>query len=127
MATLTLALGCSQGGDGRQAVSGTIKMKGQPLEAGTINFTAKDSSVGSFSGATITKGEYSIPKEQGLLPGTNIVRISAGKPAPAAVEAAPGESGPPAEEMIPAEYNVNSKLEYTVKAGEKNQFDFDIP
>jgi hypothetical protein len=127
LATLTFTLGCSKGGDGRQAVSGTIKLKGEPIEIGTINFTAKDITVGSSSGALISQGAYSIPAEQGLLPGVYIVRISAGKQTAAAVEAAPGEPGPLAEELVPAEYNANSQLEYVVKADGQNQFDFDIP
>ena len=42
---------------------------------------------------------------------------------------APGTESlqPAAKELIPADFNVNSKLIYEVRAGQKNEYNVDIP
>jgi hypothetical protein len=111
--------------DGRLPVSGTITLKGQPVTEGTINFQSKEG--GIMSGGVIKDGKYAVAAEQGLQPGKYIVRISVAKPGTVAAEPVPGESGPPAEELVPPEYNAQSTLEFEAKEGIKNEFNFDVP
>lgn len=126
---LASAAGCG-GGDPlqRQAVSGTVTFKGQPLDKGTIQFLPADPQAkGSPGGATITNGQFSLPAAQGLAPGKYRVQISSpvggAEPGP---EEAPGESSKLAEERIPASWNTESKHEITVEKGGANKFDFKI-
>ena len=74
LAGLGLA-GCGADTGGKRPVSGTITLKGQLLNEGTINFAAKDSA-GGFGGALIKDGKFAIPAQHGLTPGLYQVRIS---------------------------------------------------
>ncbi len=128
LAVLAIA-GCS-GGDPlqRQAISGTVTFKGQPLDKGTIKFLPADpQSKGAPGGAAITNGQFSLPAAQGLAPGKYRVQISSPvggvEPGP---DEAPGESSKLAEERIPASWNTESKHEITVEQGGANKFDFKI-
>ncbi len=120
--------GCGGASDGRQAISGSVTLNGAPLEQGTIEFASVDGS--QQSGGGITNGKYSVPAEQGLLPGKYVVRISSTE------EANPGAPlGPPGPEaetvqnkqLIPPEYNTQSTLTAEVTEDGDNQFDFQIP
>jgi len=124
---LILLAGCAPDTGGRLPVTGTISLKGQPIDQGTINFSAKPGTEGGFAGALIQDGKYSIPASQGLMPGIYQVRISAPVPGTAVAETAPGESGPPAQDRVPPRYNSQTTLEFEVKAGLKNEFSFDVP
>ncbi len=123
------AAGCG-GGDPlqRQAVSGTVTFKGQPLDKGTITFLPADSqSKAQPGGATITNGQFSLPAAQGLAPGKYRVQISSPVGgAEAKPDEAPGDSSKLAEERIPASWNTESKHEITVEKGGANKFDFKI-
>jgi hypothetical protein len=120
----TLA-GCGEETGGRLPVSGTIKLKGQPVANGSIFFESEPPASGVFTGGPITDGKYELKASQGLLPGKYIVRISV--PESTAQPAEPGgEPGPPVNDLVPPEYNVQSKLRYEAKAGSSN-FDYDVP
>ncbi len=127
---LGLALGCSGSSDGRVAVSGTVVFKNNPLDQGTIQFFTKENNE-LAAAASISEGKFHLPAAQGLKPGTYRIVLSSGEPGTKAPEdAAPGETGPPAKERIPKEYNVDSlkKPVYRdVVAGQKNQLEFNIP
>src|SRR5262249_31068618 len=125
---LTLWLAGCAGHDphNRQAVSGKVTSKKQPLDQGTIQFLPTAEGQPSMGLALITHGEYRLPAPQGLEPGSYRVVISSGDRVEKA-EAAPGESGPPAQERIPPEYNRDSTRTVQVTAGGDNRFDFDIP
>jgi hypothetical protein len=126
-ACLVLALaGCGGNTTDRYAVSGTVKFKAALLDKGVIEF-ADPNVPGTAGVAEIQNGQYSLPRERGLPPGTYVVRISTGQPAPAPKDNIPGESPPPAPERIPEEYNTKSKLKAEVKADGPNTFDFSIP
>jgi hypothetical protein len=125
---LLLVTGCGSS-NGREAVQGTVKFKGQPLEHGTIEFQPENTSgSATFEGATIANGKYEVPAEKGLLPGKYKVVISSADPheKEVAEDAPPGESGPPAKELIPARYNSESQEVVEVKKGGPNTFDYDI-
>jgi hypothetical protein len=125
------ALGCGEGKDphGRQALRGTVTFKGKPLDAGAIEFLPPNPNQGLSARAMIRRGEYRVPREQGLPPGTYRVLITS--PAPAENEAPVGPPGlkmpPPGQERIPPEYNRDSRETVRVEAGAPNQFDFTIP
>src|SRR5438270_159491 len=74
---LILAAGCSDPYAGRFAVSGTVKLKGEPIREGIIQFEPLDAQDTS-SGAPIRSGDYTIPRPQGLKPGKYRIRVSAG-------------------------------------------------
>jgi len=120
-------VGCGADTGGRLGVTGTVKLKGQPLDRGTIEFHSQPPAQTVVSGSTIQNGAFSVPAEQGLVPGRYIVRISASAAGPAAEEAAPGEAPPPRAERIPPEFNVDSQLTFEVKSGQQNTLDVDIP
>lgn len=108
----------------RQPVSGTVSLDGQPLANGTIEFQPLKKGVGS--GAVIEKGEFVIPAAKGLPPGEYIVRVSAaaddGEP-----QEFPGESDNLAVELIPAEFNTESDVRFSVKDEEDNVLELKIP
>ncbi len=119
--------GCGAGNNGRLPVSGVITLKGEPLDDGTIEFSS--SSV--KSGASIIRGKYSMPADQGLSPGKYKVMITAGdgKTPADSPDGMPGPTGANiiSKDRIPAEYNTNSTQEVTVTDKGPNKFDFTIP
>lgn len=126
LCVLSPLVGCG-GTDGKVEINGSVTLKGEPLDDGIIEF----SSTGSKTGAAITKGKYTIPAEYGLKPGTYKVIITAGDgrtPADSP-DGMPGPTGGNiiSKDRVPPEYNSQSKIEVTVKAGGPNVFDYKIP
>jgi hypothetical protein len=110
---LSLSLGCSKS-DKRVSVAGNVTFKGAPLDQGTIQFIPMGPE-GSPGGSVISGGQYSIPAEQGLAPGKYRVVIRSGEAGTIETPAMPGESGPPAKERIPPEYNRDSEKKPVIK------------
>jgi hypothetical protein len=129
MAASVLLAGCGGAEDElpREGVSGTVKLNGEPMKAGAIQFQPGQQAGATAGRASITDGNYSISKAEGLVPGKYQVQIFGPQaaPAPAKVEM-PGESRPipPAKETIPAKYNAKSTLTAEVKKDGPNKFDF---
>jgi hypothetical protein len=127
---LGMTWGCG-GGDplGRRAISGTVTVDGAPLPQGGISFEPVGGGVTS-SGAVIDRGKYTIPKDKGLPPGKYRVVVNALKPGTGMTLPAgkmPGEAvGPPPEELIPAEWNTNSKNFIEVSDSGPTQFTHEI-
>jgi hypothetical protein len=127
---LTACIGCGSG-DGRMAVRGEVTLNGTALSIGHIAFEPT-SNQGVSSGALIRDGLYTIPAEQGLVPGEYLVRIyssgeaQTGGPVPTPEQLMGGNVPPPPKELIPAEYNVKSTQKATVSAEGSNAFDFKI-
>ena len=123
------AFGCGDSFGGRKSVSGTVKVKGQPLKDGTIYFAPAEGQ-GSQANCFIVDGKYKVERKEGLMAGRYVIRISAADKKTTVNEEEAGGPGGSANvtffDMIPAEWNVASKQEVTVKDGE-NVFDFDIP
>ena len=69
-------LGCGPRND-RLAISGTVKLNGSPLDGGSIAFTSLGGEKMLASGAVVQNGQYIIPQEKGLRPGTYHVEINA--------------------------------------------------
>ena len=124
MLSMLIACGCGKTDPlHRQAVSGKITLNGDPLKAGSIEFSPVEN--GSPSGASIQDGSYVIPKEKGLPPGDYLVRISASDGNEQTVEV-PGESNKISKELIPAKYNVKTTLRFHVDEKGQNVFDLDV-
>ncbi len=123
---LSLLSGCGNS-DGKLAISGTVTLKGQPLDDGIIEF----SSTATRTGASITKGKYTIPAANGLAPGKYKVHITAGDgrtPADSP-DGMPGPTGANiiSKDRVPPEFNTKSTIEVTVTNKGPNVFDYAIP
>ena len=133
LACLIAALpGCGRSYGGRMEISGTVKLKGQPVDDGTIDFIPISGDQATKSGAQIIKGSYKIPAEFGLLPGKYRVSITAGDGrtrADAAPDQPPGPTGANivSKDRIPKEYNLESTQEVEVTEKGPNVFNYDIP
>ncbi len=127
---LLLCAGCGFLGCGGEPsaipVSGSVTLKGQPLDRGYIEFAPMEDA-GLLSGAEIKDGQFSIPAGTGLSAGRYQVRITSSEGGAEVNEEAPGESEITATERIPAEFNSASKVEVEVGASTENKFDFAIP
>jgi hypothetical protein len=124
---LASVIGCGPASD-RLPISGAITLDGMPLDSGSIQFTSKGREKLMASGAMIANGEFNIPQEKGLPPGTYFVEISSPDTAAplVAYQAGPGQPRlpPTAPERIPAAYNANRTIEVT--ADGENHFTFDV-
>jgi hypothetical protein len=126
---LVLFAGCGPK-SGRLAISGEVKLDGVPPYQGAIRLTSSGAEKLFASGAMIQNGEFYIPQEKGLPPGTYLVEISAPDTSapPVVYKGAPGEPAlpPTAPERIPAEYNIDSKHTVNVTTDGDNHFVFEI-
>ncbi len=125
--SMALCLGCSGGSGGRIAISGTVTLNGAPLDKGNISFQPSEGAKTS-SGAIISAGNFSIPRDKGLLPGKYRVEVNAAAAGGggSATDAAPGEGPPPPKELIPPEWNEESKQTIDVKKEGPFKFSFEI-
>jgi hypothetical protein len=127
---LLLIAGC-ESADGRREISGTVTLKGEPLDDGWIEFLPQNNSTDQLvtkSGATITNGKYVIGREHGLVAGKYRVIISSGEKNTSISD--DGGTGPKnifSKERIPADYNVESKQVVDVTEEGPNKFDYQIP
>jgi len=128
-AALWLLCGCSRDPLGRHAISGSVKVDGGPLDKGNISFQPTEEQPTS-SGAVVTGGKFSIPRESGLVVGKYRVVVNAAVPGTAGkaipADAQPGDPPPPAKELIPPEWNVSSQHMIEVKKEGPFVFPFEI-
>lgn len=126
LVVVAVCLGCGAK-NGRQPISGSASFKGEPLNNATIQFFAVEGPPGPLCGALITNGQFNIPAEHGLDPGTYKVSISmpvpGGEQTPE--EKAAGASAK-AKEGLPAKYNSATELRAEVKPGTPNNFEFKL-
>lgn len=125
---LIAVAGCGPANN-RLPISGEVTLDGAPLDSGSIHFTSKGSEKLVTSGAMIENGEFNIPQEKGLPPGTYFVEISSpDASAPLVVyQGGPGQPRlpPTAPERIPADYNANRTIEVTEDGDNNFRFDID--
>jgi len=111
--------GCSGGG----GVEGSVTLDGQPVDGATIAFISSDGKGGNLGGE-IKDGKYSISAEN-LTAGSYRVEIywhkSTGKQVNNPND--PGTKVEVTQQVIPDEYNRNTRLTADLKAG-SNKFDF---
>jgi hypothetical protein len=110
-----------------QAVSGTVRFQGKPLDEGIIQFHPLEK--GGTPVATLIKnGRFEIPEGKGPREGKYKVEVSA----PGAAVVIRDSNGARREdpgvrvERIPAKYNQKSLLTVTIQAGKKNVLEFDL-
>jgi hypothetical protein len=138
------AVGCdSSDGLPRQPVSGRVTLDGEPLTKAWIQFRPDGRGGITAAGAMIDNGSYTVPRGDGLIPGDyRVVITKAEEPDAAAVapEPAPGPKSKGktaklikavsplgfAKQLIPAQYNVQTKLTAKVVDGQANNFDFPL-
>jgi hypothetical protein len=124
------AAGCGSGdGLDRHAISGIVTLDGRPLEGGAILLepTSFESGRGTAVGATIRRGEFTVPRDQGPIPGRYRVRIYASSD----VQAPPrkgqtDKTRRPMVERLPDVYNTQSELHAEVKARGPNRYRFEL-
>jgi hypothetical protein len=133
---LAALAGCGDALDGREEISGTVKLKGQPIQDGAIVTFEPLENQGTAGNVAVAGGAFTIPRVSGLKPGRYLVRVTAGdgktRVNPADPDAPPGPAGRGdanivSKDLVPASWNVNSRQEVTVTKGGPNKFDFDIP
>lgn len=74
---VVLVAGCGATGDGlaRVPVRGTVTLDGKPIANGSIQFVPESAGTATEVGATIKDGGFSIPADNGAVPGKYVVRI----------------------------------------------------
>jgi hypothetical protein len=125
---LFLISGCSKGDPlRRQALTGEVKLAGQLLDHGTIQFEPMDEN-GIATGGQIESGRFAIARQIGLPAGQYRVMIFAPEGGGEVRDELPGESdaAPLAKERIPEKYNTQSRETVDVSDTKKNHFVFDI-
>lgn len=118
--------GCGGSGDGYRAVSGAVTFQGNLIQEGAIQFCTDSKPSVVRGGAMIRDGNYQVPREHGLVPGSYVVRISSAErianPDKTQAEMSPFRT----RERIPAKYNTESELKIEVRADQPAQFNFDL-
>lgn len=119
---------CSGDPLGRQAISGTVKVDGQPLAKGDISIQPLEGQATS-GGGEIFNGKYSVPRELGLVPGKYRIEIHAPVPGTAGKadeNTLPGDPLPPARELIPPDWNKSSTQTIDVRKQGPFEFNFEV-
>ena len=130
---LTLAtIGCSKSKDDlpREPVAGTVTMDDQPLPEAVILFSPAGDAAEAKTSATaeIKDGKFSVPREDGLVPGTYNVSISHAKMEKVKTKAKGALSKPTrlGKEEIPARYNAKTTLSADIPKGGKSDLNFPL-
>lgn len=112
-------IGCGEAKPKLFPVSGTVTLDGKPLAQGIIYF--KTVQTGAIETFPITDGQFSGQAQ----PGDRRVEVTSyvKKAKPVEVN---GMKGDVQENIIPARYNLESKLAANVKADGPNQYRFDL-
>lgn len=122
-------MGCGEAPPKRIAISGTVKLDGQPVERGSINFIPEAGSPNLPAGGEIKAGEYNLTADAGPSAGKYRVEIRWSKPTGKKVEmGSPAPKGTMIDEVkeaIPAKYNTQSTLEREI-GSEESTVDFDL-
>ena len=117
--------GC--GGDGREAIEGTVTFDGQPLATGQISFLPMSGTKGPTAGAKLKDGAFNIAADGGTFTGKFRVEITATRPSNRKVmDPESGQMVNAPLQFIPPKYNTQSILTADVKSGEDNSFKFEL-
>jgi hypothetical protein len=121
----TCIAGCGPGGPDIASVTGKVTLDGQPLVNATVVFMPK-SGGRPAAARTDENGVYNLnfsAGRKGTIPGPNRVRITTLSDP---YEDDDGNRVPGSRERIPMEYNQQTKLEFDVIDGQKNEANFDL-
>lgn len=125
LALAGLASGCADP-LGRQPLSGSVVLKGEPLEQGSILFLPTSGDQGHSTGAMIQNGTFAVPRDKGLVPGVYRVVLSSqedtGKIIPSTGPGVPAR--PILRERIPKSHTSEGDTRVEVISGGKNHFEF---
>lgn len=109
---------------------GKVQFDGEPVENGSLRFDLLGDEATVSGKGMISKGQYQIPLDQGMVAGEYLVSIYATRntgrtiPAPERMEGTPATVSEVVQ-YIPERYNTNSILRVTLSAGE-NSNDFNL-
>jgi hypothetical protein len=120
---LTL-FGCG-GPNNRAAISGTVRLNGQPLANGSISFVPAEGNVGPSSGGIITDGKYAVSQARGVAVGKNRVGIRSMVKTGRKINIGRGSLEDEWQQVVPAKYNEQSELVHDVPPGSM-RLDFDL-
>ena len=120
----TSFVGCTGADGGRRKVTGEISFDGEPLAGGWIYFRPLDK--GPSSAAEITDGSFEIPAEKGLTAGTYKVAIEYQQPTGRTKKVYTGEEIEETKQVIPPEFNAQTKLTADIQASGANHLTFDL-
>jgi hypothetical protein len=113
----------------RREVSGKVTFDGQPLAVGKIQFVPVDPGTEKTprlpASGTIKDGTFTIPQEEGPVPGKYLVSISSQPAREVTADKEPGSLGKAGPEKIPDKYNRKTALETEIKDSE-NALTFDL-
>ncbi len=125
---LVVLCGCGQSGPRRAEVAGSVKLNGQDVIEGAIQFIPIEGTKGPSAGAPIKDGKYHIARTGGVVVGKNRVELRATRKTGKKVQdptAKPGTLVEEVGESFPGEYNIDSKMSRDVQEG-SNTLDFEI-
>jgi hypothetical protein len=114
-----LVLGCGPVGPEVASVEGTVTLDGKPLAEASVLFVNQSSR--PAAAWTDKNGKYRLMFDEGragAVPGESSVRITTARDG--------SEGHPGRKESIAAEYNIRSKLKFTVEPKKKNIANFDL-
>ncbi len=113
-----LALAGCGGGNAvdRTPISGTVTFQDQPVQDGQIRFAPETGTTSAVVIEPIADGRYATTTSGGLPPGKYRVEILAFDPKTPSPESA---EDPPRKQLIPPNYNDQSKLRLTVAPGQQ--------
>ena len=123
--------GCGDVGPQRAAVEGEVTVGGQPLKSGRILFLPVPPTVGPATSLVIARGTYRSDRGGGPLVGSHRVELEATLELGFALEdeeafVRRAEAKLPAQ-LIPPEFNRQSRLTATIEDGQANRYDVTIP
>jgi hypothetical protein len=125
---LLCLLGCADSGPPTAEVSGTVRLDGRLVDEGSIQFIPVEGTKGPSAGDIIRDGQYHIPREKGVIVGTNRVELRAFKRTARKIQdptAPPGVKTEARVQAFPPEFNDRSTLVREIRAG-SNEIDFDV-
>ena len=125
--TLMMSPGCGgESGPPRLPISGRVTLDGQPLSTGAVTLIPTGS--GPAVGGTIEGGTFALGRSDGPGPGTYKVEIMSVQPTGKKV-VSPDDPTVKIDEVrnvIPARYNLETRLEAEVKPDGQNAFQFEL-
>ena len=128
LVSLCFVAGCGRGysGDRRYPLSGTVRVDGQPIDAGVISFIPADNDRQRVSGGPITDGVYSVEEASGANAGKYRVEVrwykKTGRLVP---DPLTGDMVGERKEGLPKRYHKESELAVEISPG-RTTFDFDL-